>query len=125
MTINLKGTNIKITAEISGYLDKRLEGVRKFLPKEGDSFMADVELGKTTNHHQTGDIFRAEITVHTGGRSFRAVSEQNNLYGAIDNMRDEITRELGSYKEKRISLIRRGGQKIKNILRGLSPWKEH
>lgn len=125
MAINLKGTNIKITPEISGYLDKRLEGVRKFLPKEGDSFLADVELGKTTNHHQTGNIFRAEITVHIGGRSFRAVSEQSDLYRAIDNMKDEVTRELSSYKEKRISLIRRGGQKIKNILRGLSSWKKH
>ena len=111
-----------MSAAISEYLDKRLLGVEKFLP-EGDGFVADVELGKTTNHHQAGDIFRAEINIHIGGKSFRAVSEQIDLYSAIDDMKAEITRELGSYKEKRLSLIRRGGQKLKNLLRGL-PWKK-
>ena len=122
MKINLKGTNLELSAAISEYLDKRLLGVEKFLP-EGDGFVADVELGKTTNHHQAGDIFRAEINIHIGGKSFRAVSEQIDLYSAIDDMKAEITRELGSYKEKRLSLIRRGGQKLKNLLRGL-PWKK-
>lgn len=123
MTIHLKGANLTITPEILHYLDKRLESVQKFLPKDGEAFVVSIELGKTTNRHQTGDIFRAEITVYIGKKSFRAVSERQDLYSAIDDMKDEITRELGSYKEKRISLIRRGGQKIKNLLRGL-PWRK-
>jgi ribosomal subunit interface protein len=117
MKINLKGTNIGLTTAISEYLDKRLEGVEKFIPA-GKTYIADVELGRTTKHHQAGDIFRAEINIHIGSRSFRAVSEQQDLYSAIDDMKAEITRELGVDKEKKISFLRRGGQKLKNILKG-------
>ncbi|MDO8492258.1 MAG: ribosome-associated translation inhibitor RaiA [bacterium] len=117
MTINIKGTAIVLTPEISNYLRKRLEAIEKFLPKEGDAFIADVELGKTTNHHQTGDIFRAEINVHIGGKAFRAVSEKQDLYSAIDDMKDQIGRELASFKGKRLSIIRRSGQRLKNLLR--------
>lgn len=123
MVLHLKGTGITITPEISDYLNRRLEGIQKFLPKGENTITADVELGRTTRHHQNGDIFFAEITLRLGGKSFRAVSDRHDLYSAIDGMKDEITRELGSYKEKRLSLLRRGGQKVKNLLRGLSPWR--
>ncbi len=119
MKINLKGTNIELTVEIRNYLDRRLDGVSKFLPKDNEAFIVDVELGRTTKHHQAGDIFRAEINVVIGDKSFRAVSERADLYSAIDDMKDEITRELGSYKEKRISLVKRSGQKLKQLIRRL------
>lgn len=123
MKINLKSTNLAVTPEISDYLDKRLEAAEKFLPKDYGACMADVELGRTTRHHQTGDIFRAEVNILIGKKSFRAVSENQDLFSAIDAVKDEITRALGADKGKRISLLRRGGQKIKNALRGISPWK--
>ncbi len=116
MKTNLKGTNLELTPQIRDYLDKRLAPLEKFLPDE-ESCMVDVELGRSINHHQTGDVCRAEINVNVGNRTFRAVSEQQDLFSAIDFMKDEITRELGSYKEKRISIMRRGGQKLKNLLR--------
>lgn len=119
MKTNLKGTGLTISSEVSNYLDKRLEGIEKFLPVDGGGLVVDVELGKTTNHHNAGEIFRAEINIHIGGRSFRAVSEREDLLAAIDEMKDEITRELSSHKEKRISLVRRGGQKLKEMIKGL------
>jgi ribosomal subunit interface protein len=117
MKLNIKATNIALTPEISDYLDKRLQGIEKFLPEDQESFTVNVELGKTTEHHQTGDIFRAEITIYIGGRNFRAVSENIDLYSAIDDMKDEIGRGLSSNKEKKISLLRRGGQRLKSIIR--------
>ena len=117
MKINLKGSNLALTPQIREYLDTRLAHLQKFLPEGDDASVIDVELGKPTNHHHTGDIFRAEINVNIGSRTFRAVSEQQDLFAAIDDMKDEIARELSSEKEKRISLVRRGGQKLKNLLR--------
>ena len=122
MITNLKSSNIELTAEIRDYLDHRLEGLQKFLPKESDSSIANIELGRITKH-QTGDIFRVEINILVGNRVFHAVSERPDLYAAIDNLKDEISRELGSYKEKRLSLLKRGGQKIKNLIRGFSSTK--
>src|SRR3989338_6074927 len=119
MTTNLKASNVSLTPEIRSYLDRRLEGFQKFLPVGKDASVADIELSRVTKHH-TGDIFRAEINIRVGGRVFHAVSERPDLYEAIDHMKDEITRELGSYKEKRLSLLKRSGQKVKNLIRGLS-----
>ena len=119
MKINIKGTGITLTPEIRAYLERRLESIRKFFLDEGESSIIDIELGKTTAHHQTGDIFRAEINIHVRKNSFRAVSEGEYLYSAIDDVKDEIFRVLSTNKEKRNSLMRRGGQKIKAILRGL------
>jgi len=119
MTINLKGSNAELTAEIRDYLNRRLEGFQKFLPGGKDASVADIELARVTKHH-TGDVFRAEINIRVEGRVFHAASERPDLYEAIDHMKDEIARELGSYKEKRLSLLKRSGQKVKNLIRGLS-----
>src|SRR3989338_5921034 len=119
MKINIKGTNFKITPEVTNYLEKRIIGIEKFLPKDERAFVIDVELGKTTEHHHAGDIFKAEININFEGQTFRAVSIMPDLYSAIDDMKTEINRELGSFKEKKISLLRRGGQRIKNLLRCL------
>src|SRR3989338_9342244 len=80
--------------------------------------MVDVELGRTTRHHEKGDVFFAEINIHRGKESFRAVADRTDIMSAIDGMRDAIVGELVSDKEKRQSLLRRGGQVAKAALRG-------
>ncbi len=47
-----------------------------------------------------------------------ASAEETDLYKAIDMVRDEILREVRADKSKKISLVRRGGAKIKDMLRG-------
>ncbi|KKU25942.1 MAG: hypothetical protein UX39_C0015G0010 [Candidatus Magasanikbacteria bacterium GW2011_GWA2_46_17] len=119
MTINLKASNVSLTPEIRSYLDRRLESLQKFLPEGKDAFVADIELSRVTKHH-TGDVFLAEINIRVGSRVFHAIAERPDLFEAIDQMRDEIVRELGSFKDKRLSLLKRSGQKIKNLIRNLS-----
>lgn len=121
MRLNIKGTNFTLTKDVEEYLGKKLDAISKFLPREENGALCQVELGKTTRHHQSGDIFRAEINLETGGRMFRAVAERNDLRAAIDAMRDAITKELGAYKAKRVSLLRRSGARVKQFLKGLYP----
>jgi ribosomal subunit interface protein len=80
--------------------------------------MCYVEIGKTTGHHKTGDLFKSEITLHIGGKVFRASAEKEDLYSAIDVVTEEVAEELRSFKNKRKSLIRRGASKIKSIIKG-------
>ena len=117
MRINKKGTNISFTPAIEEYLEKRIASLEKLIDVNEPTLQIDVELGQTTKHHQSGDIFRAEISVHIGGQSFRAVSERSDLFSAIDNVKDEIMRELRSYKGKKLSLVKKGGQKLKAMIR--------
>jgi putative sigma-54 modulation protein len=123
MNINIKTTGISLTAAISDYTDKRLSSVSKLLG--GDpSFICDLELAKTTAHHQKGDIFRAEIHIVGKGKDLYASAEDKDLYTAIDAMRDEILRELKASKGKRLSFIRRGGTRVKEMMRGVWPWRK-
>ncbi|GMQ94934.1 MAG: ribosome hibernation promoting factor [Patescibacteria group bacterium] len=118
--INVKATNIELTPAISAYVEERVKALDKFIvAKDPDSVLANVEVGKVTQHHRSGDIFRAEINLHIGGEYFRAVSEKDDLYAAIDEMRDEIVREITSYKKKKRDLLRKGSAKIKKLLKGI------
>jgi ribosomal subunit interface protein len=118
MHINIKTTNFSSTEAITDYTTKRLDAITQFY-KNDPSVKGDVELGKTTNHHNKGDIFRAEIHITAKDTDLYASAEEADLYQAIDKVRDEMLREVRSSKSKKISLIRRGGAKIKAMLKGI------
>ncbi len=120
MKINTKSTSITLTPDITNYLDKKLEGLKKFIDPQDPAVMIDVELGKTTRHHQTGDIFRAEINIFAPQKTFRAEAESSDLYSAIDELKDQIQNELRSDKKKTLHFVRKSGQKLKNFLRGFT-----
>ena len=121
MNTKIKATGITLTPAISEYADKRLTKISKILG--GDpSFICDVELAKTTEHHRNGDIFRAEVHIVGKGKDIYASAEDQDLYAAIDAMRDEVIREIRASKGKRLSFIRSGGAQVKAMMRGMWPW---
>ncbi len=118
MRINEKGTNMQITLEIKDYLYKKLEHLEKFI-NPAEDVLCEVELGKVSQHHNKGDVFMTEINLHIAGKNLRAVSEMDDLYASIDVAKDEMVRSLQSNKDKKVSLIRRGGVRLKNLIKGL------
>ncbi len=117
MKINTKTTGITLTPSISEYVDKRFSALEKFF--EHDSTVQfDLELAKTSNHHKNGDIFKAEVHIIAKNKNLYASAETEDLYSAIDAVKDEALREVKNSNEKIRSLIRRGGAKLKNILWG-------
>lgn len=121
MNINIKTTGITITPSISEYTNKRLQKISDFLVNDPTA-QCDVELGKTTSHHNKGEIFRAEIHVVAKGKNAYVSSEQEDLYAAIDIVQEEMMNELRSEKSKKVSMLRRGGARIKGAVKGLWPW---
>jgi len=118
MKSNIKATNFILTREISEYIEKRLSGLEKFIGNEENVFF-HVEVGKTTNHHKTGDIYKAEIETKIGENKFFALAEKDDLYSAIDAVRDVINQEITTKKDKNITLWKRGAQKIKSMMKGI------
>lgn len=109
---------MELTSAIESYVDEKLASIEKFaIPHTEEELFVEVEVGKTTNHHQQGDVFRAEANVRVRGKHFRAVSEKSDLYAAVDDVRSELVRELNSYKGKERNLARRGALMLKNLLR--------
>lgn len=117
MKTNLKTTNFNLTPAIKTYLENKLVSLDKFLPPD-ESIFADVELAKTTKHHQKGDVFKTEINLNIPGKLIRAVAEEWDLTVAIDRAKDELQREIKVSKEKNNSLYKKGARILKKFLRG-------
>lgn len=117
MRTNVKGTNLVLNEQISDYLDKKLAAVTKLFDNS-DATVCGVELARDT-HHAKGEVFRAEITIEAPRGFFRASEEGESVYSAIDNAQEEILKELRRTKEKRVHLLRRGGQTLKEFTRSL------
>lgn len=124
MQITIKATNIELTEAIRDYVNKKFNSLEKFVRKGDDSVLCRVEVGKVTKHHKKGEVFRAEGRLHLGGKELYATSEKEDLYVAIDDVKDELVRVLTSTKEKKMDMVRKGGARIKNMLKGLYDWRK-
>ncbi len=90
--------------------------VERLLDEHDTDPRAEVELEQTTRHHQSGDIFRAEINLRTAQLNLRTEAEEGDLYAAIDIAKDELMDELRRAKDKKSSMMRRGGRMFKDIM---------
>lgn len=117
MNIKIRAINFDLTEGLEEYVNKKISTLSKFI-HGGDEILCEVEIGRTTRHHNSGDIFKAEVNIMLpGGRQVYATSEEPDIYSAIDIVRDEAERSLVTEKNKKDTLFRRGAQKIKNLLK--------
>jgi ribosomal subunit interface protein len=119
MKKNIKATSMKLTDAVLDYLNKKFVHIEKFLDKDDDSIMCYIELGKTSSKHKSGDIFKAEANIDIGGKVLRAVSEQSDLYKAIDDMEAELNRLVTDFKKRKNSLTKKVGAKVKKMIKGI------
>ncbi len=110
-----KGTNITITPKMEVLLEQKFSALGKLIHERGDTH-CEVELEKI-GEHQSGKIFRAEVNLSMGGRMFRAEATEEQIEQAIDTIRNELKHELQHAQGKRQSLMKRGSQAIKQMLR--------
>lgn len=117
MNIQIKATNTTLTPAITDYINKRLESIAKFADTDTAEALCRVEVGKTSQHHKHGDIFIAEINMTSQGQNYFARVELSDLYSAIDKVRDEVLEKMKSVKGKRLTTLRKGGAKVKSVIR--------
>jgi len=120
MNISIKATGIEMTPAIHDYVTEKIGSVERFISADRNTIMAAVEIGKTTNHHKLGDLFRAEINLDYPGTQLRVEVEEEDLYAAIDEAKDDLAEEIKTIGKKKMTLLKRGGRLIKNLLRGFS-----
>jgi ribosomal subunit interface protein len=117
MNIKITTTHFDKTPAIEEYVIKKILPLRKLIESE-QTLLCEVEIGKSSGHHKSGDIFRAEVNiVMPGGVQVYAEAEESDLYAAIDVVRDEVERAIVSGKKKRGAMFRRGAQRIKSMLK--------
>lgn len=117
MKIKIRSKNFDLTPAIDEYVSKKISSLEKFLDVKGE-VLCEVEIGRTTKHHNSGDIFKAEVNIaQPGGKQIYVVAEEVDLYTAIDIVRDEAERAIVSRKNKYKTLFRKGASRIKDLLK--------
>jgi ribosomal subunit interface protein len=117
MEIQFKGTNYHLASDMTELAERKLQGLKKFLGKPEKPAQAYVDLGKVTEAHQNGAIWYADANIDVNGESFNAKAEGENLRLAIERMVKEMAMELRSAKQKRETLKRKDGGRLKNMFR--------
>ena len=123
MQINLYGKNIELTPEIHDYVEKKVTNLEKLLKKiesEGDEIKIQFEVSRTTRHHKAGFIFHADCYIKTKIGRFYSEADREDLYQAIDEVKENLFNEMGKSKDRRQTLFKRGAMSVKKMLKGLS-----
>jgi ribosomal subunit interface protein len=118
MDIRTKTTDYQITPEVSAYLDEKIAHLGKFLGEDAATARCEVELGRDGHAKHGKNIWFAEMQIlHPGGRLIRATNRSESMNGAIDDVKDEVERQLRKDKQLHRRIFRKTGSAIKGFLR--------
>jgi len=123
MQIDLQSKNMELTDAIKDYVVKKVTNLEKLLSNiETNKGEAKVkfEVAKTTNHHKTGEIFHANCTININGQNYYGESDHEDLYTAIDAVKEQLFNDIGKNKDRKQTLFRRGAASVKKMAKGLS-----
>jgi len=126
MKINLQSKNLEITEAIHDYVVKRVTNLGRVLSQieaEGGEVQVLFDIARKTKH-KGGEIFHADCLIRAKGKKFYSSTDKEDLYEAIDYIKENLFNEITKNKDKKISLFYRGARKIKNTLKGLTNWKK-
>lgn len=116
MEIQITGKGIELTDAIKEYASKKAEALNKFYNNR--IIRTEIVVGINSAHHRKGDMFMAEYKLDVPGNNLFAKEQEENLYKAIDAVRDRLELELKKYKLKQ-----RVTEKDKKISRGVKEYQ--
>lgn len=123
MNINFQAKNMEITPSIHDYVEKRVTNLGKLLEKIEEKNVAvqvQFNVAKTTNHHKAGEFFRADCSIVIDGKKFYASADKEDLYEAIDTVKESLFNEINKNKDRQQTLFKRGASSVKKMMKGLS-----
>ena len=114
-TVNFKTTNVQIEDRLLDLLEGKLQSLNKYLGIE-TNVVCEAEFEKLTASEK-GPVHRVEVNLQVGGELYRAEATEESFEKAIDEVRDELDKELRRSNRKRDSMLKKGGRKIKEMIR--------
>ncbi|PIR68248.1 ribosomal subunit interface protein [Candidatus Nomurabacteria bacterium CG10_big_fil_rev_8_21_14_0_10_35_16] len=123
MKINLHSKNLELTNAIHNYVVKRITNLEKLLSRieqgQGE-ITASFEVSRSTNHHKAGDVFHADCLIKIDGKKFYSSADKEDLYEAVDSVKDSLYNEISKHKDRTQTMFTRGARSVKKMLKGLS-----
>ncbi len=113
--MNYKTNNLDVDEFLRALCEKKLETLQKFF-QEHQEVSADIEF-QLEGASNSGKQYKIEVNLTIDGQLYRAEATEESFEQAIDEVRNELDKELRRDKRKRTSLMKRGGRALKNLLR--------
>lgn len=123
MDIKLLSKNMDLTPAVKDYVLKRVTKLGKLLKKiedKGGEVKINFEVSKNTKHHKSGMIFHSDSTVNIDGKKYYYSIDKEDLYEAIDAVKESLWHEISKVKGRVQTLEKRGARSIKKMMKGLS-----
>lgn len=97
MTTNIQASGIDLTEALRTYAIEKMEGVQKYFENIQH---IEIDIGMRTHHHNKGKVYYAEVTIAVPKQTVRVTKESENLYKAIDKVKDHLKVEFEKIKGK-------------------------
>lgn len=119
MDIRIKTTDYEITPEVSAYLDERIAALEKFISVDAGLARCEVELGRDAGRprHGANMWFAEMLIIQPGLARVYARNNAQTVNAAIDDVKEEIERQLRREKKLHIRVLRKTGGAIKKWMR--------
>lgn len=92
MQVNITGHHVEVSPALKTYVQDKLKKIEKRF-----SNITSVHVTLTV---ETKTLQRAEATVNLAKAEIHAASEDENMYAAIDDLIDKLSRQVIKHKEK-------------------------
>ena len=106
MKVNLKATRTELNNEIKEYVQKKMDMLDKYLGKI-NVVNCDFEVEVESGNGLEGKNCRAEVNLQVPGELLRVEKRAENLFKAIDKVKDHLELVIKKYKGKKITKERR------------------
>lgn len=111
MNVTIKYRHVEPTDAIKAYVEEKMQTLEKYADLVR---LADVEVGKISPHHKNGDVFFCKTVFElTNGEVLRIDRDAQDLYKAIDKVRDHARQELGELHRREVSETTREQPRLK------------
>lgn len=102
MRLQIKAKGFDLTPSLQQFIEEKMSGLEKYVSRwdENDSVLLTVEVAKTTNHHNKGEIFYAEANLDIPKHLVRVEESGEDMHSTVEMMKDKLKKELLKLKDK-------------------------
>lgn len=114
---------MELTEAIRDYVVEKETNLGRLLKKLEDGTteaFINFEVSRATNHHKAGFIFHADCLIKFNGEEFYGSADQEDLFAAVDEVKEKLFLEIDKNKTRKQTLFIRGARSVKKMLKGLS-----
>ena len=110
--------DFELTEAIKLYSEEKMGSLTKYL-NQNEEITFNFRLGKTSNSHNNGKIFYAEVSIHTPEKNYGGKVEAEDVYAAIDLLKDELAENIKHHRDKSRTLSLKEAQKFKQSIHSI------